>query len=321
MCLGAMTVRYAVLLKIHYWDAFAERRLKHLLGKVGSGDVYLFVDETHGPVPNIPHDKIIRATESDMAKLDVVLDPPGKVFWYSVDYPLYYFYLLNPSYDYYLMFEHDAVCNIDVDEFVQAVDRDQVDYVAFPLTPNNWPLRSGRGVYPDNIQLHQSLNCISLHSKESVAFLLERRQALTRSYATGDIPSWPNNELFVATEMHNNGFVVRSLGDFGKVDRYDWWPPTHEDDLAQLGNQAFLHPVLDEKRYLASCMRFSDLTTYFSSDGQLYRLLNRWSPLFILPAFLKELARRAVRKATPSFILNLIPRARNAGNFRRLIRG
>jgi hypothetical protein len=316
-----MTARYAVLLKIHYWDAFAERRLKHLLGKVGFGDVYLFVDETHGPVPWIPYDKIIRATEADMSKLDVVLDPPGKVFWYSVDYPLYYFYRMNPSYDYYLMFEHDAVCNLDIDEFVQAVDRDRVDYVAFPLVPNGWPLRSGKDIYPDTFKLHQSLNCISLHSTRSVAFLLDRRQSLTRSYIAGDIPNWPNNELFVSTEMHNNGFVVRALGDFGKVDRYDWWPPTHEDDLANLEDQAFLHPVLDEKRYLVSCMRFSDLTTYFSANGQLRRLLGRWSPLAILPAFLRELARRTVRRFTPAFILNLVPRARNAASFQRLIGG
>src|ERR1700722_10240466 len=113
-----MTIRYAVLLKVHYWDAFADRRLKHLLSKVGAGHVYLFVDETHGPVPHIPYDKVIRVTESDMAELDVALIPPGKVFWYSVDYPLYYFYLLNSSYDYYLMLEHDAVCNIDIDDFV-----------------------------------------------------------------------------------------------------------------------------------------------------------------------------------------------------------
>jgi hypothetical protein len=316
-----MTARYAVLLKIHYWDDFAERRLKHLLSKVGSGDVYLFVDETHGPVPHIPYDKVIRATEADMARLHVVLDPPGKVFWYSVDYPLYYFYLLNPSYDCYLMFEHDAVCNIDIDAFVQTVARDQVDYVAFTLTPNGWPLRSGEGVYPETVRLYQSLNCISLHSKRSVAFLLERRQILTRRYMAGEIPSWPNNEVFVPTEMHSNGFVVRALGDFGKIERYNWWPPTHEDDLAKLEDQAFLHPVLDEKRYLASCMRFSDLTTYFSPDGQLRRLLDRWSPLFILPAFLRELARRTVRRFTPAFILNLVPRARNAASFQRLIRG
>src|SRR5450755_3600266 len=98
-----MTFRYAVLMKVHYWDNFTERRLRHLLGKVGAGDVFVFVDETHGPIAQIPHDNVIRATERDMAKLELLLYPPGRVFWYSVDYPLYYLYLQNRSYDYYLM--------------------------------------------------------------------------------------------------------------------------------------------------------------------------------------------------------------------------
>lgn len=314
-------MRYVVLFKIHYWDAFAERRLKHLLGTVNSGDVYLFVDETHGPVPNIPYDKIVRATESDMKRLDVALTPCGKLFWYNVDYPLYYLYLLKPTYDYYLMFEHDAVCNIDIDEFVQAANRDQVDYVAFPVKPDRWPLRSAQGIYPKTVNIHQSLNCISLFSKRSVEFLLERRQILSRSYKSGEIPNWPNNEVFVPTEIHDKGYTVRALGDFGKVERYAWWPPIHEDDLVQLADEAFLHPVLDERRYLASCIGFSDLKTYFSSNGQLRRLLHGWSPLSVMPILLKELARRAVRRSMPDFILNLFPGARNGANIRRLTGG
>jgi hypothetical protein len=313
-----MTVRYAVLMKVHYWDDFAERRLRHLLRKVGTGDVYVFVDETHGPVGQIAHDHVIRATERDMAKLEVVLYPPGKVFWYSVDYPLYYFYLQNKSYDYYLMCEHDAVFNIDIDEFVRMADRDRVDYVGFPLAPSGWPLRTGEGVYPKSFKLYQWLSCISLHSRRSVEFLLERRQVLTRRYTAGEITNWPNNEAFIPTEMHNNGFVVRKLGDFGKVEKYDWWPPSHEDDLPLLQDQAFLHPVLDERRYVVSCLRYSDLLSYsyFSRDSQLRRLLDRWSPLSLIPVFLKEFTRQVIRQVMPAFLLDLT----NAGVFQRFLR-
>src|SRR5262245_51733376 len=122
-----MTIRYAVLLKVHYWDDFAERRLQHLLRKAAGGDVFVFVDETHGPVPEIPYDRVIRVTERDMTALDTVLYPQGKVFWYNVDYPLYYFYLQDKSYDYYLMSEHDAVFNIDVDRFVDMAHASNVD--------------------------------------------------------------------------------------------------------------------------------------------------------------------------------------------------
>jgi hypothetical protein len=204
---------------------------------------------------------------------------------------------------------------------VQRADSEKVDYVGFPSAENGWPLQTAEGSYPKSFKLYQWLNCISLHSKRSVEFLLERRQTLARRYAAGEFPNWPNNETFVPTEMHNNGFIVRQLGDFGKVDRYNWWPPTLEDDLPLLQDQAFLHPVLDERRYVISCLRFSDLLSlgYLSKDSQLRRLLGRWSPLSLAPVFFKEFARQAVRSIMPTFLLDMIPSTRNAGNFRRVL--
>jgi hypothetical protein len=317
-----MTARYAVLMKVHYWDDFTERRLRHLIGKVGAGDVYVFVDETHRPVGHIAYDRVIRATERDMTKLETTLYPLGKVFWYNVDYPLYYFYLQNKSYDYYLMCEHDAVFNIDIDEFVRTADRNQVDYVGFPLARTNWPLHTCEGVYPDSFKLHQWLNCISLHSNRSVEFLLQRRRLLAPRYTAGEIKSWPMNEAFIPTEMLNNGFAARSLADFGKVDKYNWWPPSHEDDIPILQDQAFLHPVLGDRRYIASCIQQSNLWTYFWPGSQLRKLLGRGPPLSSIPAFLNELSRRFVRQVLPPFILEPIRqfRGRNSGAFQRFLR-
>jgi hypothetical protein len=303
--MGAMPVRYAVLLKVHYWDDFVQRGFQHLLRKVGSGDVYVFVDETHGPVGPIPHDRVIRARERDLEKLEVLLDPPGKVFWFNADYPLYYLYLQNNSYDYYLMCEYDTVFNLEVDNFVTAAAADKVDYVGFPLTDKfgRWPWsKTCDGVYPDSVKLYNWLNAISLHSKRSVEFLLRRRQNLTRSYKAGDIRNWPYSEAFIPTEMHNNGFLVRQLGDFGKVDNYNWWPPSHEKDLPSLRGQDFLHPVLDEKKYVASCLRFGSLHSYFLPNGQLRRLLARSSTslLSMMPAFLSEIKIRIRLRAFSS---------------------
>ena len=300
-----MTVRYAVLLKVHYWDDFVERRFRHLLGQVGTGDIYIFVDETHGPVGPIPHDRVIRATERDMERLDVLLHPPGNVFWFNADYPLYYLYLQDNSYDYYLMCEYDTVFNIEMDDFVRTAERDRVDYVGFALADrfSNWPwTQTCDGVYPDSFTLYNWLNAISLHSKRSVEFLLQRRQSLARSYAAGDIANWPYSEAFIATEMHNNGFVVRQLGDFGKVDKYNWWPPSHEKDLPSLQGQDFLHPVLDEQKYVASCLRFGSLHSYFLRNGQLRPLLARSSrsQLSLMPAFLVEVIRRIRLRASAS---------------------
>jgi hypothetical protein len=154
-----------------------------------------------------------------------------------------------------------------------------------------------------------------------VEFLLERRRSLTALYEAGEIASWPNNEVFIPTEMYNNDFVVRTIAEFGRTDRYGWWPPTLEDDLPLLQDQAFLHPVLDERRYVASCMRFSNLLSYRSyfRDSQLRNLLSRWSPWTLAPVFVKELARQALREAAPTVLLDAIPSTQGAANFRRLL--
>ena len=129
------------------------------------------------------------------------------------------------------------------------------------------------GVYPDSVILYNWINAISLHSGRSIDFLFQRRQSLTRSYTAGDITNWPYSEPFIATEMHNNGFVMSKLADYGKVEKYNWWPPHHEKDLPLLQDQEFLHPVLDERKYVTSCLRYARLHSYFFPNGQLRRLL------------------------------------------------
>src|SRR5262249_20792112 len=99
----------------------------------------------------------------------------------------------------------------------------------------------------------------SLHSKRSVEFLFQRRKDLARRYKAGDIANWPYSEPFIATEMHNNQFAMRNLGDYGKVEKYNWWPPSHEKDLPLLQDQDFLHPILDERKYVASSLRYARL--------------------------------------------------------------
>jgi len=297
--MAEMTVRYAVLLKVHYWDDFVERRFRHLLRQVRTGDVYVFVDETHGPVGQIPHDRVIRATERDVEGFDVLVHPPGKVFWYNSDYPLYFLHRENDSYDYYLMCEYDTVFNVEIDDFVSAAARDRVDYVGSPLANKLHWTETCDGVYPDTTVLYNWLNAISLHSNRSVEFLFQRRKSLTHRYKAGDIANWPYSETFIATEMHNNGFVVSKLGDYGKVDQYDWWPPNHEKDLPLLQDQDFLHPILDEGKYVTSCLRNARLQSYFWRNGQLRRLLDR-SSTFAMSAFLMEILRRVRRRTLAS---------------------
>lgn len=284
-----MTARSAVLMKVHYWDDFTKRRLQHLLRKAGSSHVYVFVDETHGAVGPIEYERVIRVTEGDMERLGLLLYPPQNALWFNADYPLYYVYLQNGSYDYYLMCEHDAVLNVEIDEFVGAAAREQVDYVGFPIDEgfSAWHWRETcEGVYAPSQDLYNWLNCISLHSRRSVEFLFSRRMDLARRYKVGEIAKWPYTEAFIPTEMKNNGFVMRTLGRFGKVDRYTWWPPINEKELALFQDQAFLHPVLDEEKYVKSCIKGSSLPSYFMPNSELRRMLARCSWRYTVPNLL-----------------------------------
>jgi hypothetical protein len=231
--------------------------------------------------------------------------PPGKVFWFNADYPLYFFYRQNSEYDYYLMCEYDTVFNVVLDSFVRTADSERVDYVGSPLSDDLsiWPwIKTCDGVYPDTVKVYNWLNAISLHSRRAVEFMLHRRQTLTRSYQDGGIKNWPYSEAFIPTEMLNNDFIVRSLGDFGKIENYDWWPPSHERDLPSLRDQDFVHPVLDESKYVASCLRYGSLHSYFLRNGQMRRLLARStnSQLSAMPAFMKEAIRRIRLRASAS---------------------
>jgi hypothetical protein len=292
-----MIVRYAVIFKTHYWDDFVERRFQHLLRQVGTGDVYIFIDETRVPIGPVPHDRVVRATESQVERLDLLRYPLGKLFWYNADYPLYFVHQEKP-YDYYLMCEYDAVFNIAIDDFVFTAARNRVDYVGTPLANISHWNETCDGVYPSTTVLHNWLNAISLHSKRSVDYLFQRRKDLTRRHTAGEITSWPYSEPFIATEMLNNGFVVSKLGDYGKAERYNWWPPNHEQDLPLLQDQHFLHPILDERKYVASCLRYARLQSYLFPNGQLRQLLDRSSssPFSMVPAFASEIMHRVRRR-------------------------
>ena len=58
------------------------------------------------------------------------------------------------------------------------------------------------------------------------------------------------------------GFHIRELKEFGSVKHFSWWPPLEEEvALRELGQEAFLHPVLTREPYLRS------LTKYDVVDG------------------------------------------------------
>jgi hypothetical protein len=92
--------RYAVVFRTHFWDEFCDRQLDRLRARVGSGDIYVMVDQTRGPVKGIPTEKVYPVTDQAILDAGFVAAGEGSLQWYSGDVPLYLFRSAYPDYDF-----------------------------------------------------------------------------------------------------------------------------------------------------------------------------------------------------------------------------
>jgi hypothetical protein len=243
----------AVVFKAYAWDAFIERQARRLCAAAGNLDFYVQIDETNGAVGPVPFPRVVRFTCADLEASGLPMRfGLGGVLWWNPDYAHYQFLQQQPNYDYYVFVEYDCVVQCSIEDFVRRAAAQRADLVALPIPQPfatwHW-MAYQRDVYPwDEVKL--ALLNVTLHSAAGLRRLRERRMAMVGVTAGG----WPSSEVFVPTEMASAGMNVLSLKDFGDVSRCDWFPPTVEDALKAEGANAFLHPVLDRRRYIASVL-------------------------------------------------------------------
>ena len=249
--------RYAVVFKAFTLDDFVRRRLARVITAAPSGDVYVMVDETTTTLGPIEFDRVIRYRESDV--LDIGFSPhsKGALFWYNADYPLYYFQHLHPDYDMIVMIEYDAVPNADLDSLVQACRDLGIDFVGQPIAKTLeeywWTATMLRFYSRDQVKPY--LICASVFSARAVRHLGECRRRQGSAYDRQDATQWPIGETFIGTELNAAGFRIQQLSAFGRLTRYDWWPPTHESELPEFSDDIFIHPVLIGRRYVSSLFK------------------------------------------------------------------
>ena len=249
--------RYAVLFKAFTTDDFVKRRLAHVVKAAPSGDVYLMIDETHQPGGQIDFDRVIRYQEADLVRIGFPHISKGALFWYNADYPLYYFRHLRPEYDTIVTVEYDAVPNVDLDELVGQFRAENLDLVGRTITNKTpdtyWWTDTMLHFYSlDQVRPYQI--CATIMSARAIDHLAATRK---RHAAIGvsDVGQWPIGETFVGTELFAAGFKARDLADFGKLTRYDWWPPIYERELKRCADEVFVHPVLSGRRYVKSIFK------------------------------------------------------------------
>ena len=170
------------------------------------------------------------------------------------------------------------VINRAVSSLIAQAAAGAVDYVGLTKgeTVQDWFWRdSCAGVYPAGEIRHQ-LICLSLFSGAALSHLFQRRLSQAAAFADGTLPAWPFCEGFIPTELALGGFVCRELSEFGDTDAYDHWPPYLEADAPTLSGHPFVHPVLDQPRYVASLHKYHvGLAGYLNPTSLFQRKLRR----------------------------------------------
>jgi hypothetical protein len=294
------TPRYALIFRTHFWDGFADRQFRRVRASAPGADLWVLVDETRGRVEGIPTDKVFRLTDGDILNAGYVAAGEGSIQWYSGDVPLYMFAAAHPDYDHYVQMEYDVNFHLDVDAMARRIALDGADMVALTKgeATKDWPwLESCLDVYRPDEVLHQ-LICIGVFSKHALDVLSSERLAQARRFKAGEIQAWPYCEGYLPTEAARQGLRMRELSDYGDVSGYDWWPPYVETDLPRLKTLPFVHPVLDEKRYVPSLFkRPLSVGTLLSPRSWFGHKLRRLGPAGYARTLLSDPYQTVLRKA------------------------
>ena len=303
---------YAVIVKTYVWNSFVARQVGRIAEKVGSGDVWVLVDESRGRVEGITHSHVLRVTERDAVAYGLANAKTGdSLFWYCADYLHYLFMDARPDYAHYIFVEHDVVARIDFDTFVASLAADGVDYVGTPVrTPiEAYPWLAGLLAVYGVEELRCDLYCVAAFSNRAMRTLGAKRIEMSQTYADGSLSFWPIGEIFVPTEVERAGLHRRALEDYGDTTRYDWWPPFHEDDLHTMPTPSFAHPVLEGTSYLRSALRHAGLKDWMRRGSPVRRGIERYGVPACMPHVFREVRRRSVESVKRRLEgIGLVPR-------------
>jgi hypothetical protein len=297
------TGRYAVAFRTHLWDDYVARQYRRLAARIGSGDLFILLDETSGRVP-VSEGKVVSHTQEGVKALGLADAGSGNMLWYNGDYPLYFFYHRHPDYEHYVMVEYDVAVHGDIDAMVAHAAREGAGFVGLtkgePVA--DWPhTASCLDAYALE-DVKKRLFCFAIFSRDAVRTLFERRLSLSRELGEGEIRRWPFCEGYIPTELALNGFKLAELSDLGTTDLYDWRPAFTETDLGALQEHTFVHPVLDQARYVQATIK-GDWSTKDALDPRsaFLRRLRR-VPLSVYgPPLAAALRRRATASARQRF--------------------
>jgi len=286
--------RCAVVFKTYGWDRFVERQARRLAHSAEGLDFFISVDESGGSVGEIPFERVIRFTCADLAASGLPMRfGVGGTLWWNPDYAHYQFFDQHSNYDNYLFVEYDCVVQCSLRQFVSRAVSRGADLVALPILRafDKWHWMPYQCEAYSRREVKLALLNVCLFSSSALKQLQQRRLSMNSNPSSR---AWPSGEVFVPTEIVRAGMQWLSLAEFGDVSRFDWFPPTMEEDLERSECDAFLHPVLDRQRYVSSMLHHLGCLP----PGELERALSRFRredyAKFLWPAA-RERAMRRIR--------------------------
>ena len=266
-----------MLFKCHDWQPFEQRQLERLRQRVRSGDIFVFADNSKGDVSGIDHPpgQILQAGKAEAQAIGLEHVHGAPVFWFSNDYPLHIFSRKYPNYDYYLLIEYDVVPYVDFDALVQRLSALGVDFVGEPIRVplEVWPWRASCDGWYDTAQILHWLSCFAIFSNRAANVLYERRVAAGRKLRAGLIQSLPMCEAVVPTELRLAGMNLMQLNELGSTSHYDTTPYYPEARIADFSAPAFVHPMLDQQRFLAKLFNAVGRVEDLLDDRHPYRAI------------------------------------------------
>jgi hypothetical protein len=271
--------RYAVLFRIHVWDAFVERQYHRLLEQCPGGDVFIVANNTSGncnPVGGLPW---VEFRESDLEAMGLARAGDGELLWFNIDYALYFFLKLKSDYDHYVLVEYDVMATSNIDRIVLQAQIRAADLVGVEHTQpvREWYyLKTCDGVYHRD-DVRKMLFPFGIFSKRAIEYLFSRRLSLSQKLREGAIETWPHCEFFVTTELHLAQYNIDELKSYDVAHKIDYQPAYFEHDIEAMAETDLVHPVLDAERFVRSAIHYDKRPErYFLPSSEIHRKLVRF---------------------------------------------
>lgn len=184
-----------------------------LLEQSFPGQVFVVADESTKQFPEVGF-RVISLSPSWSRQQGLRTDGE-KPFWLNGDYFYYRAVEVFPEASHFWLIDDDVLFNVaDIKSFFRRFASSDADFIGAHVIHRPW----GWGYARRFRHLFQRpVRCffpVSRLSKRAAEHLLIERQQLSRKYPEG---RWPNDEVFVASTLARDGFVLRDLNEFAHV--------------------------------------------------------------------------------------------------------